>query len=237
MDTCLLPSSPLDMLIQDKEWHEWQPKRGFCQHLAGTLVHAGRQPELTRPFKAPSLRPAPALSTMGPSAQCWLSQGTTPAPAPWLPEWHAQATCKGAYSLVRKERSLQNRMCRHAGEEKRGQAGHHGQAIVMPTMSLGRASRTQTLRELLGFGGQRGLLSNPSGTPGSRCPDPHSAAGGTGLGGYLPRSALPQTAEYTTKEVTVQGRESEVDSLPLPWKVPGLPWATSLTGTLRLILS
>lgn len=58
-----------------------------------------------------------------------------------------------------------------------------------------------------------------------------------GLRGYLARSALPQMAECAIREVMVQGMESKGDSTPFPWKVPGLPRATSLTGTLRLILS
>lgn len=104
-------------------------------------------------------------------------------------------------------------------------------------MSLGRARRTQNLRGLPGFGGRHGFLSHPWEPLGSGDLGPRTAAEGTEPRGCLLQSALPQTAENTTGEVMVQGMESKADSTPFPWKLPGLPQATSLTGALRLILS
>lgn len=69
--------------------------------MAGTLVQAGRQPELT----------GPPQSYFSEACSChlyhgtisWLSQGTTPPHPPASRMACSGATCKGAYSLVRKE--------------------------------------------------------------------------------------------------------------------------------------
>lgn len=100
----ILPSAPPGIRSHvTKNVKDVIPERDFCQYLAGTLVQAGRQPELL--LKVTSLRPALAVCTMGPSAQCWLSQGTMcPAPIPLAFRMVCSgATRRGVHSLVRRE--------------------------------------------------------------------------------------------------------------------------------------